>query len=52
MSLDIELWVVMAVLGVVVALGFLAMRIFFRQSEEAYRKVDYSKVREIKDDED
>ena len=52
MSVDIDLWVVLAILGVVVALYFITMRIFFKQSEETYKKVDYSKVRKIKDEED
>ena len=52
MSLDIDLWVVLAILGAVVVLYLITMRVFFKQSEETYKKVDYSKVRKIKDDED
>ena len=52
MILDIDLWVVRAILGVVVALDFITMRIFFKQSEETYKKVDYSQVKKIKDEDD
>ena len=52
MSLDIDLWVVLAILGVVVALYFITMRVFFKQSEETYKKVDFSKVKKIKDEDD
>ena len=52
MSLDIDLWVVLAILGAVVALYFITMRVFFKQSEETYRKVDFSKVKKIKDEDD
>jgi low affinity Fe/Cu permease len=41
------------VVGVVVVLGYLlVMRVFFRESEELDKKIDYSKVKEWKDDED
>jgi len=51
-SVDIDLWVVLAILGAVVVLYFITMRVFFKQSEETYKKVDYSKVKKIKDDDD
>ena len=52
MIVDVDLWVVLAIIGVVIVLYFITMRVFFTQSEETYRKVDYSKVKKIKDDED
>lgn len=52
MILDIDLWTVMAIVGGVIVLYLLTMRIFFRKSQEAVKKIDYSKVREWKDDKD
>ena len=37
---------------VVVAAYLLVMRVFFRDSKELDRKIDYSKMKEWKDDED
>ena len=52
MILNLDLWIVMAIVGAVIVLYFLIMRIFFRKSREAVEKIDYSKVREWKDDKD
>jgi hypothetical protein len=49
--LDIDLWVVMSIVGAIVVVYLLTMRIFFRQSREAVKRIDFSKVREWKDDE-
>ena len=41
-----------AIVGVVVVLGYLlVMRVFFRESEELDKKIDYSKMKEWKDEE-
>ena len=49
--MDIDLWVVMSIVGAVVIVYLLTMRIFFRQSRQADKRIDFSKVREWKDDE-
>ena len=46
------LWVVVAIAVAVVVLYLLTMRVFFRQSREADRQIDYSKIRPVKDDDD
>ena len=39
--------------GVLVVLGYLiVMRVFFTESEELDKKIDYSKMKEWKDDQD
>ena len=41
------------VVGVLVVAGYLlVMRVFFRESEQLDKKIDYSKMKEWKDDED
>ena len=52
MTLDLDLWTVMAIVGVVIVVYFVTMRVFFRQSREADRNIDMSKMREWKDDDD
>lgn len=42
----------MGIVAAVVVVYLLTMRIFFRQSREAVKRIDMSKVREWKDDED
>ena len=45
-------WIAVAV-ALVVVLGYvLVMRVFFRESKELDKKIDYSKMKEWKDDED
>jgi hypothetical protein len=44
-----NLWLGLAVIGVVV-IYLLVMRVFFRQSREADKHIDYSKIREWKDE--
>lgn len=51
-ELDTTLWIA---LGIAVAVGagyLLVMRVFFRESKEAVERIDYSKVREWKDDDE
>ena len=45
-------WIVLAAAVVVVGGYLLVMRVFFRDSKELDKKIDYSKVKEWKDDED
>ena len=41
------------VVGLLVVVGYLlVMRVFFRESKEIDKKIDWSKVKEWKDDED
>ena len=41
------------VVGLLVVAGYLlVMRIFFRESKELDKKIDYSKIKEWKDDDD
>ena len=42
-------WLVLAAIGAV-AVYLLVMRVFYRDSREADKHIDYSKVREWKDD--
>ena len=49
---DIDLWIVLSIVGAVVIVYLLVMRIFFRKSREADKRIDFSKVREWKDDDD
>ncbi len=45
-------WIAVAV-ALVVVLGYVVvMRVFFRESKELDKKIDYSKMKEWKDDED
>ena len=46
------LWWVAGIAVVVIVLYFVTMRVFFRQSREADRNIDLSKVREWKDEDD
>ena len=46
------LWIVIAIIAAVIVVYLLTMRVFFRQSREADKRIDFSKVREWKDDED
>ena len=46
------LWTVFGVIVAVILLYLVTMRVFFRQSRDADKKIDFSKVREWKDDED
>ena len=44
---------ILIAIGVVIVVGyFIVMRVFFRESKELDRKIDYSKMKEWKDDED
>ena len=49
--MNTTLWLVLAAVGVV-AVYLLVMRVFYRDSREADKHIDYSKVREWKDDKD
>jgi uncharacterized protein YneF (UPF0154 family) len=44
-------WIVAIAAGLVVGY-FVVMRVFFRESKELDKKIDYSKMKEWKDDED
>ena len=45
--------IIPVVVGVLVVGGYLlVMRVFFRESKELDKKIDYSKMKEWKDDED
>ena len=46
------LWIFAAVAAVIVVGYFVTMRVFFKESKELDKKIDYSKVKEWKDDED
>ena len=46
------LWIIVAVAIVVVVGYLLVMRVFFRQSREVDKQIDYSKIRPIKDEDD
>jgi low affinity Fe/Cu permease len=46
------LWIIAAVAIVVVVGYLLVMRVFFRQSREVDKQIDYSKIRPIKDEDD
>lgn len=50
--MDIDLSTVLLIVAGVIVLYLLTMRVFFRQSREADKKIDYSKIRKVKDDED
>jgi len=41
-----------AVAALVVILYFITMRVFFKESKELDKKIDHSKMKEWKDDED
>ena len=41
-----------AVAALVVILYFVTMRVFFKESQELDKKIDHSKMKEWKDDED
>jgi low affinity Fe/Cu permease len=45
--------VMAAIVAIVVVLGYLlVMRVFFKESKELDKKIDYSKMKEWKDDDD
>jgi uncharacterized membrane protein len=48
--LDTTLWIVLAVVAVVIVIYLVTMRVFFKQSKDADKKIDMSKVREWKDE--
>jgi low affinity Fe/Cu permease len=51
--MDSHVIMVALTVAVAVVLGyFLVMRVFFKESKELDKKIDYSKVKEWKDDED
>jgi low affinity Fe/Cu permease len=50
--MDHRIVLISVVVAVVVVLGYiLVMRVFFRDSRELDKKIDYSKMKEWKDDE-
>ncbi|MDB5862831.1 MAG: hypothetical protein JWO70_637 [Betaproteobacteria bacterium] len=48
--LDTTLWIVLSVVAVVIVIYLVTMRVFFKQSKDADKKIDMSKVREWKDE--
>lgn len=49
--MDHRIVLISVIVAVVVVLGYvLVMRVFFRDSKELDKKIDYSKVKEWKDD--
>ena len=44
------LWIFLAIAVVIVAGYFITMRVFFKESKELDKKIDYSKMKEWKDD--
>jgi hypothetical protein len=49
---DTTLWIVLGVGVGVVVIYLVTMRVFFRQSRDADKKIDYSKVRKWNDEEE
>jgi len=48
-----QLVMIAVVVGLLVVAGYLlVMRVFFRESKELDKKIDYSKMKEWKDDKD
>ena len=51
--MDHRIVFISVIVAVVAVLGYvLVMRVFFRESKELDKKIDYSKMKEWKDDED
>jgi low affinity Fe/Cu permease len=44
------LWIFLAVAAVIVVGYFVVMRVFFKESKELDKKIDYGKMKEWKDD--
>jgi len=45
-------WIFAAVAALVVVIYFITMRVFFKESSELDKKIDYGKMKPWKDDED
>lgn len=50
--MDTTLWIALGVAVTLVVGYLLVMRVFYRQSRELDKQVDYSKIKKWKDDED
>ena len=50
--MDTTLWIALGIALAVAALYVLVMRVFFRESEKAVERIDHSKVRKWKDEDD
>ena len=48
--MDQTLWILLAIAVVIVAGYFITMRVFFKESKELDKKIDYAKMKEWKDD--
>ena len=46
------LWILLAIAAVVVVGYFLTMRLFYKESKELDKKIDFSKIKKWKDDDD
>ena len=52
MNMDTTLWIALGI-AVVVAVGYLlVMRVFFRESKKAVERIDKTKLRKWKDDDE
>lgn len=51
-ALNTTLWIALGIAVAVAAGYFLVMRVFFRESNKAVERIDYTKVRAWKDDDD
>jgi len=50
---DHRIVLISVVVAIIAVIGYLlVMRVFFRESKELDKKIDYSKMKEWKDDED
>jgi len=50
--MNTSLWIALGVAVILVVGYLLVMRIFYRQSRELDKQIDYSKIKKLKDDED
>lgn len=48
--MDTTLWIIIGIAGAVVALYFATMRVLYKQSRDTEKQIDFSKVREWKDE--
>jgi low affinity Fe/Cu permease len=51
-NMNTTLWIALGVAVLLVVGYLLVMRIFYRQSRELDKQIDYSKIKKMKDDED
>jgi low affinity Fe/Cu permease len=51
-DMNTTLWIVLGVAVTVVVGYLLVMRVFYRESRELEKHIDYTKIKKLKDDED